>query len=121
MEVSNQNINAMSDGEDEKDLKMNKEQDIKQTEEKAENEVIPDKNIAFSIFKEQTQIAKDIEASILHNSEELKQKKNIARDLLESSNESKSKIEELKHKLNEKKTTKLSLGVFIFSNIFRTK
>ncbi len=108
--MSNQNINPQSDGEDEKNDKFKKEDELKHTEEKIESDIIPDKNTAFQNYKLDSQQAKEIEQGIYQNSEDLKKRKNEAKFFLEQCNVFKSKIENLKVTLNDKKFNKLSLG-----------
>ncbi len=110
MEVSNQNIQGLSDNEEEKNDKFQKENEIKHTEEKIEYDNIPDKNSAFQIFKTESPQGREIESGILQNSEDLKTRKKEAKDFLEQCNTYKSQIENLKNALNEKKLNKLNLG-----------
>jgi hypothetical protein len=58
----------------------------------------------------ETNIAKEIEGGILQNSNDLKNRKEEAREYLDYCNNYKSKIEDLKTVLNEKKLNKLNLG-----------
>jgi chromosome segregation ATPase len=110
VEVSNQNIQGLSDNEEEKNDKFQKENEIKHTEEKIEYDNIPDKNSAFQIFKTESPQGREIESGILQNSEDLKTRKKEAKDFLEQCNTYKSQIENLKNALNEKKLNKLNLG-----------
>lgn len=110
MEVSNNNVKeVLSDNEEEKNEKF-KENELKQTEEKADSEQIPDKNTAFLIFKTESSLAKETESGILQCSDDLKKRKSEAKEYLEQCNLYKSKLDDLKVKLNEKKLNKLNLG-----------
>jgi hypothetical protein len=108
--MSNQNINPMSDNEEEKNEKFKKEDEMKSLEEKVESENVPDKNTAFALYKSESNNAKEIEHSIYQNSEDLKRRKTEAKNFLEQCNLFKDKIDTLKVTLNEKKLNKLSLG-----------
>jgi hypothetical protein len=110
VEMSNQNINPMSDNEEEKNEKFKKEDEMKSLEEKVESENVPDKNTAFALYKSESNNAKEIEHSIYQNSEDLKRRKTEAKNFLEQCNLFKDKIDTLKVTLNEKKLNKLSLG-----------
>jgi len=111
VEVSNQNINPMlSDNEEEKNERIKKEEELKTDDEPIQNEPIPSKNIAFQIFKQDSNQAKEIENGIIKTSDELKKSKAEAKNFLEICNNLKSKIESLKVVLNEKKLNKLNLG-----------
>ena len=72
--------------------------------------VIPDKNMAFKLYKYESQYSKDTEKQMKEDIEKLKEQKNTARELLEKSKELKNKIEEIKTKLNDKKQNKLNLA-----------
>ena len=109
METSNQNINIQSDNEEEKHDKLYKENETKMSHEQEMNE-IPDKNSAFQIYKTESTQAKEIQIGIFQNTEDLKLKKSEAKEYLDKCNAFKSKIEEYKIILNEKKLNKLSLG-----------
>lgn len=100
-----------SDNEEERNERQSKEIEEKFLEEKLDANTIPDKNTAFSIFKNESNAAKEIESGILQNSEDLKRRKAEARELLDSCNIYKNKIEAIKVSLNEKKLNKLNLGV----------
>jgi hypothetical protein len=111
VEVSNQNINqGLSENEEEKNDKFIKENEIKYSEEKVEQDIIPDKNSAFQIYKSESSQAKEIESGILQCSEELKKRKLEAKEYLNQCNSFKLQMENLKNKLNEKKLNKLNLG-----------
>jgi hypothetical protein len=66
-------------------------------------ENIPEKNAAFQIYKAEAVEAKEIENSILHNTEELNRRKGEAKVLMENCNLYKKYLDETKIKLNEKK------------------
>jgi hypothetical protein len=110
VEMSNQNIGPMSDNEEEKNEKFKKEDEMKLSEEKIESENAPDKNTAFAMYKNESNQAKEIEQTIFQNSEDLKKRKFEAKHYLEQCNVYKTKIDNLKVTLNEKKLNKLSLG-----------
>lgn len=112
MELSNQNLaGAMSDNEEEKNNdKVQKENEVNQIEEQLENEPIPDKNTAFQIFKSESATGKEIENGILETNEELKKNRAEAKEYLDQCSKFKSRMEELKSALNEKKMNKLNLG-----------
>jgi len=63
-------------------------------------------------------LAKDIEDNVNKNSNDLKQRKNEAKELMDICNKNKSKIEEIKGHLNEKKLSKVNLGVSIMLYIY---
>lgn len=109
--MSSQNLAVGSDNEEERNERQSKEIEEKFSEEQIDSNVIPDKNTAFAIFKNESGIAREIESGILQNSEDLKRRKAEARELLESCNNYKNKIEAIKVSLNEKKLNKLNLGV----------
>jgi len=109
VESSSQNINVQSDNEEEKYDKFNKENETKIFHEQESNE-IPDKNTAFQLYKTESAQAKEIQMGIFQNTEDLKLKKSEAKEYLDKCNAFKSKIEEYKIILNEKKLNKLSLG-----------
>jgi len=111
VEMSSQNLVGGSDNEEERNERQSKEVEEKLFDEHVDGNPIPDKNTAFSIFKNESQIAREIESGILQNSEDLKKRKNDARELLESCNNYKNKIEIIKNGLNQKKLNKLNLGV----------
>lgn len=114
MEISSQNIGGGSDIEEEKNERQGREIEEKTPQEQQDGNAIPDKNTAFSIFKQESPVAKEIESNILQNSEELKKRKAEARDLLDNCNVYKNKIESIKIGLNEKKLNKLNLGVSFY-------
>ena len=72
--------------------------------------MIPDKNTAFKLYKYESDFSKETETNIKTNIENLKNKKNEARELLKKSQDLKSQIDEIKVKLNEKKQNKLNLA-----------
>ena len=108
--MSGQNINHFSDNEEEKNEKLRKDEEHKISDEKIENEPVPDKNVAFQIFKNDTLQAKEIENNIHLNSENLKKMKIEAKNYLENCNNLKNNIDSLKQILAEKKRNKLSIG-----------
>jgi hypothetical protein len=111
VEISNHNLNSgFSDNEEEKNDKIIKENETKQSEEKADSEEIPDKNTAFLIYKSQSSQGREIEISIFQCSEELKKRKSDAKEYLDQCNKFKIQTDYLKNKLNEKKMNKLNLG-----------
>jgi hypothetical protein len=114
VEISSQNIG--SDNEEEKNERTSKEIEEKTVVQNLDD--IPDKNTAFSIFKNESNIAQDIEFNIIQNSDDLKKRKHEARELLENCNTYKNQIENIKNSLNDKKINKLNLGVFIFLYFF---
>jgi len=63
-------------------------------------------------------LAKDIEDNVNKNSNDLKQRKNEAKELMDICNKNKAKIEEIKGHLNEKKLSKVNLGVSIMLYIY---
>ncbi len=109
MEVSNQNI-GFSDNEEEKNEKLQKENEIKQTEERNEPEDIPDKNTAFHTFKTESPQGVDIERGIMNTSEDLRTRKREAKEYLDNCNTLKQQIDNIKNALNDKKLNKLNLG-----------
>ncbi len=111
--MSSQNLAVGSDNEEERNERQSKEIEEKYNDEQLDSNVIPDKNIAFAIFKNESGIAREIESGIQQNSEDLKRRKAEARELLETCNNYKNKIENIKISLNEKKLNKLNLGVNI--------
>ena len=72
--------------------------------------MIPDKNTAFKLYKYESDFSKETETNIKTNIENLKTKKNEARELLKKSQDLKTQIDEIKVKLNEKKQNKLNLA-----------
>ena len=110
VEISKENINALSDKEDEEKTKKVSEDYKKKEEEKINIENIPDKNTAFQIYKTECLEAKEIENGILHTSEDLTRRKNEAKIYMENCNNYKKQLDETKIKLNEKKINKLNLG-----------
>jgi ABC-type transporter MlaC component len=110
VEISKENINPLSDKEEEEKVKKVNEDYKKKEEEKINIDNIPDKNSAFTIFKTESIEGKEIENGILHNSDELTKRKTEAKIYLENCNNYKKYLEETKIKLNEKKINKLNLG-----------
>ena len=94
------------------EMDQDKRKVVEYTEEDIPNKnlPIPDKNTAFSIFKQESSKSKEIEEGIIRNSDDLKIKKTEAKELLESCNNLKHNIENLKERLTEKKFNKLNLG-----------
>lgn len=114
MEIS-QNIGGGSDNEEEKNERTAKEVEENTIDQNVDGGYIPDRNTAFSIYKMESNIAQEIEVSIVQNSEDLKKRKHQARDLLENCNSYKNQIENIKISLNEKKLNKMNLGVINYS------
>ena len=56
-------------------------------------------------------MAKEIEDGISRNADDLKHRKNEAKELMDICNKNKSRIEEIKIALNDKKLSKVNLGV----------
>jgi hypothetical protein len=110
VEISKENINALSDKEDEEKTKKVIEDYKKKDDEKINIENIPDKNTAFQIYKTESSEAREIESGIFHNSEEHSRRKNEAKVYMELCNNYKKQLDETKIKLNEKKLNKLNLG-----------
>lgn len=110
VEISSQNIGG-SDNEEEKNERTSKEVEEKTIDQNMDGGSIPDKNTAFSIYKNESNSAQEIEASIVQNSEDLKKRKHEARELLDNCNSYKNQIETIKISLNDKKINKLNLGV----------
>lgn len=110
MEISKENINPLSDKEDEEKVKKVNDEYKKKEEENINIEAIPDKNTAFQLFKVESLDGKEIENSIIHNTEELKRKKAEAKVYQANCNDYKKCIDDTKIKLNEKKLNKLNLG-----------
>lgn len=75
-----------------------------------QDEVIPDKQTAFNIFKNESKLAKDVENRIAEISNDLVSKKENAKELMDVCNKLKSKIDDYKIKLNEKKLKKFNFG-----------
>jgi kinesin family protein 6/9 len=110
VELSGQNINHLSDNEEERNEKQRREEENKIAEERLDNEAIPDKNTAFLIYKNEILQAKEIETNIHNSTEDLKKRKSEAKSFLEQCNNYKSKIDSLKQTLTDKKRNKLSIG-----------
>lgn len=112
VESSGKDIPSMlaQEKQEERNLKQMKEIENKQVEEKIDRESIPDKNTAFFLFKSESSSGSEIEGGIKQNSNDLKIKKEEAKEFLEMCNNHKTKIEELRVLLNEKKLNKLNLG-----------
>ena len=101
----------------EEEEKKEEEIEEKKEEEKEEEKppeimegIIPDKNLAFKLYKYESQFSKDTEKKMKDDIETLKEKKNAARELLDKSKELKTKTEGIKEKLNDKKQNKLNLA-----------
>lgn len=71
---------------------------------------IPDKNIAFVIFKSESSYSQETELAMKTSSEELTKQKTEARKLLERSTTLKAQLDQLKSALNDKKQNKLNLA-----------
>jgi len=74
------------------------------------HEDIPDKSIAFGIFKQESKIGKELEQLIQLQTNELKKKKEEGKVLLDECNELKDRINDLRLKLENKKNYKFNLG-----------
>ena len=110
MEISKENINPMSDREEEEKTKKISDDFKRKEDEKINIENIPDKNTAFQLYKTESSDARETENTMSQNSEELIKRKNEAKIFMENCNSYKKSLEETKIKLNEKKLNKLNVG-----------
>ena len=113
LEISREGNFPHSDGEEEKKDNINilKESEMKQVDEnKQEYDDIPDKDTAYKIFKTESNQAKEIDYNLKKNMEDKKIKREQAKEYKRNCNELRSKIDDLRVKLNEKKLNKFNLG-----------